>query len=694
MRKSGKWPSLKTSRKQRLWLGMGYISLLLFGFQLGLQAQETLSIDTLADLPVVVLTAQFSPTETRSTVNSVRVIDKQVIQQRASSSLQELLATEANLRIQVDPVLGSVAVINGMRAENLSILVDGVPIIGRLDGNIDLGQLALDGVQQVEIVEGAQSIIYGSAAAAGVINLISEGRGLHRVKASASSLQETNGFHNFHAAATLQAGKWGGNIQGGKQIFRPQTDDNARSQLWNPKDQHSLKASVFYDPNSRFSWRLNTQFFNEVVSNLGEIRRPTFRPYAFDDTYLTTRKDINLSGKGWLGKRYYLQHTLAYNLFDRIKNTHRYNLEEEERILVPNEQDTSRAEAWLIRSLLASEPSHKAWSWLAGIEFYREAATGARIIDEAQANREQAFNTAYAIMGSIKYSPSKRLKLQLGSRYNYNTRFGSAFTPALWAAWETENKESLRFSYANGFRSPSIKELFFQFIDINHFILGNQALLPERSHNLSIEAQKTDISLASLRMGASLRAFYNQVQDRIVLAEFAPLQFTYTNTAEWRSTGLGISLDFRYKKQLTFTSSFVHTGFYNRLAAENLGSTFVWSPEWANNFDYHFGKGRGVFSLWHKWTGKTPFYFVSPDDQTLQLGNIEAWHLLNASVGWLPKKSPLQLTFGFKNITDVRDINRTLGGGGGVHSGGGGEQVVSWGRTAFVRINVQLHSKK
>ena len=35
-----------------------------------------------------------------------------------------------------------------------------------------------------------------------------------------------------------------------------------------------------------------------------------------------------------------------------------------------------------------------------------------------------------------------------------------------------------------GFRSPSIKELYFEFVDVNHNILGNENLVPEDSDNL------------------------------------------------------------------------------------------------------------------------------------------------------------------------------------------------------------------
>ena len=128
----------------------------------------------------VVVTAQFAPTEIRQTVNSVRVINRKTIENRAAVNLEELLQTESNIRLNQDAVLGSSLSINGLRGENVKILLDGVPVVGRLNGSVDAGQLPLAAVEQVEIIEGAQSLLYGSEASAGVRVLRTVARGLER----------------------------------------------------------------------------------------------------------------------------------------------------------------------------------------------------------------------------------------------------------------------------------------------------------------------------------------------------------------------------------------------------------------------------------------------------------------------------------------------------------------------------------
>ena len=42
----------------------------------------------------------------------------------------------------------------GVNGENVKILIDGVPVIGRLNGHIDLSQINLSNIEKIEIVEG------------------------------------------------------------------------------------------------------------------------------------------------------------------------------------------------------------------------------------------------------------------------------------------------------------------------------------------------------------------------------------------------------------------------------------------------------------------------------------------------------------------------------------------------------------
>jgi len=80
-----------------------------------------------------------------------------------------MLSTELNIRTTHDGALGSSLTMQGLGGEHIKILVDGVPVIGRENGNIDLDQINLQNVDHIEVINGPMSVVYGSNALAGVI---------------------------------------------------------------------------------------------------------------------------------------------------------------------------------------------------------------------------------------------------------------------------------------------------------------------------------------------------------------------------------------------------------------------------------------------------------------------------------------------------------------------------------------------
>ena len=52
------------------------------------------------------------------------------------------------------------------------MLIDGSPIIGRQSGTLDLDRISIGNIEQIEIIKGSSSSLYGTDAIGGVVNLI------------------------------------------------------------------------------------------------------------------------------------------------------------------------------------------------------------------------------------------------------------------------------------------------------------------------------------------------------------------------------------------------------------------------------------------------------------------------------------------------------------------------------------------
>src|SRR5690606_25353796 len=62
--------------------------------------------------------------------------------------------------------------LQGMAPDYTMIMIDGQPMVGRLTGKFDLNRITVANIEQIEIIKGASSSLYGSEAMGGVINII------------------------------------------------------------------------------------------------------------------------------------------------------------------------------------------------------------------------------------------------------------------------------------------------------------------------------------------------------------------------------------------------------------------------------------------------------------------------------------------------------------------------------------------
>ncbi len=124
-------------------------------------------------LEEVVVTGQFSPQSMKNSLYKVRSVNSDQIRQKAPLDVQSLLNTEIGIRLSNDMALGETDFeLMGMSGNNVKILMDGIPMIDRGSTKQSLSQLDVNRIERVEIVEGPMSVVYGTDALAGVINII------------------------------------------------------------------------------------------------------------------------------------------------------------------------------------------------------------------------------------------------------------------------------------------------------------------------------------------------------------------------------------------------------------------------------------------------------------------------------------------------------------------------------------------
>src|SRR5437660_5411951 len=108
----------------------------------------------------------------------VEVLDREEIEEKmlmTPGDIVMMLNEMGGMRVQTtSPSLGAASVrVQGMRGRYTSFLSDGLPLFGQQGAGLGLLQIPPMDLGQVEVIKGNASALYGSAAMAGVVNLIS-----------------------------------------------------------------------------------------------------------------------------------------------------------------------------------------------------------------------------------------------------------------------------------------------------------------------------------------------------------------------------------------------------------------------------------------------------------------------------------------------------------------------------------------
>ena len=159
------------------------------------------------ELNPVLVTAQRSMTKDMETPAAIEVLHADDLQKTGATSVQEALKFSTGIithgqgpRNISQGTMTSKAVIRGVEKGTL-VLVDGVPI--NQGGRYNLEDIPVESIDRVEVVRGGGTVLYGSEANGGVINIITKGKRANTVKAGFGNY----GIQNY--AASFQAGKLG-----------------------------------------------------------------------------------------------------------------------------------------------------------------------------------------------------------------------------------------------------------------------------------------------------------------------------------------------------------------------------------------------------------------------------------------------------------------------------------------------------
>ena len=388
-------------------------------------------------------------------------IDPETIQQAQGLSIGELLTTYAGIDIignRTHPGQNLTASIRGGRNKNVLILIDGVRMSdpGQITRGFDLNFIDLAQVERIEVIKGAASTLYGSSAAAGVINIITK-----KVSSDAQvSLRATTG--SVRAAGDSF------------QLFSSrELGVNTSGKLINDQWRYALGVSHAYADGMSAVQGPEIDPFERINLNFRLDGKPSKNfswKLSLDKNLVVAEYDLS-SGDAPNTKRLNSNRVSLSPVWINSQGTFGANL---------SYQDTYRDLAgYESKGQYTVADLYQKWSLASDIS----VLTGYQFQEGRQAGIPDASITQSDFYVQGAYVPENGLQLHTGVRYNANETYGDHWSirlnPSLrLGAWQ------LGFSYNTAFIAPSLYQVY-------NPTYGTRDLTPETTINKEINLQWT-----------------------------------------------------------------------------------------------------------------------------------------------------------------------------------------------------------
>jgi outer membrane receptor for ferrienterochelin and colicins len=623
----------------------------------------------------VVITGQAKNILAENSIYKVQTISAKKIQQQAAQNLAEAIGFENGMNQQQDNILGSGLNIQGIGAQNVKILVNGIPVNGRENGTIDLSGININNAERIEYIKGPMSVMYGTDALGGVINVITKPA---KKSFSVSSYLESIAKINNQISIGLNKKRHALLINGARNFFGGwhSMDTFNRNLMWRPKLQYMADAQYVY-ATSKGKITYNPSILHERIINRGTPVVDPFQAYASDEAFTTKRNMHSLLAEFNLDSNKTIQLSSSVSIYNRVKNKYATNMQTLNQELTNNigDQDTSKFIDYTARGTFNKEVNDK-YSFLLGFELSSQNANSLKLRSTTQSIAD------VALFSSIPIRINNKLTVQPALRISRNSRYTAPATPSINVSIKLPKQAVLRLSAAKGFRAPSLKELYLNFVDVNHKIKGNDSLKAENSIHLQANTDFNLIISEKRKLKWNINVYYNTIKNQIALAVIdAPTNwYAYANVSNFRNFSIENTLKLQTKKMST---SLGFSG--NRIFTADTGKGIgTWDATLQNNIVLN--KRGTSLNVFYKLNYKQPLLTLSTyGSDALYNSYLPTMHMANANIAQGFFKNKLQVQLGVKNIFNIQSVAIQGATNSSIHSTGT-SQNISPERSYFVAL--------
>ena len=505
----------------------------------------SLSSAPLALPPVDVVSSKVARFGDRPATSVVEIPERD-IEQRAINTVDEAVDKAAGVQMlngQIN-IRGSTGYVQGLNSRVL-LLVDGVPMNQGDRGGIDWDLLPVDQIERVDILKGAGSSLYGSAALGGVVNLTTRDvpEGVHvRARLTGGAYgNPPNDVWRFRDGTGLQGGgdvsaSYGTAMFGGRLAAGARHSDGYREQDDGDHWQIASRARWQASPRTRVdmsgAWAVDHYDVPLAWCRQGQCddRGQAFQPFKVATAALGSWTD---SRKRYIAvqARTVVSERLAWQARGSWFRTSFFDQRP------PNGSEFGIANRFGAELRAEAHPDSMR-TVLVGTEM-----TLSDVTSDIFGNHSQSEFAAYGesdqVVGVFRFTAGARidfLAVDGGS-------LSAVVSPRLGATVPTDhNGGVLRASIGRGFRAPTVAERFVHTFAEGLEVIPNPNLLPETAWSLEL-GHTTAPLLHALRLDAAL--FWTEgremIEPRLIVDTTGP-KIQLQNVTRTRIAGLDATI--------------------------------------------------------------------------------------------------------------------------------------------------------
>jgi len=450
----------------------------------------------------VVVSATKTPVPVSQVTSAVEVITAQDMRKQNIRSVVDALRLAQGLAVfsSGGPGTEVSARIRGGSASQTLVLIDGAIVNSATLGSYDFANLTTDNIERVEILRGAQSMLWGSDAMGGVINIVTKrGQG----PLTAAGFMEYGSFASLREGGTvsgkqgivdysLSLSRWDTSSFSAVNYRRGATERDAYR---NWQGSGRIGVELPHDGRLDFTMRwmnADTQLDSVSATFPADVYGSKLRSqqYVFSGSYeqpMTGWWSQKLTLSRAQEASLFLPGTLQRNLIDGSFSTP-FGSPNETRVLSNRVEWQHNVQ--LTKLLLVS----------LGYQFREQQGEN----DTGLTNKVLSSHAGFA---QAQFNLWDRVFATAGVRHDSYNVFGDATTYRLTGGYyQKETDTKLRVGYATGFRAPSMNELYFP-------NFGNPNLGPEKNQSMDAGIDQYFLS-KQLKLSGGL--FWNHYRNLIV----------------------------------------------------------------------------------------------------------------------------------------------------------------------------------